>query len=115
MKNILLVGTGGMMGALLRYSVMVTTTNVFVLWIENGVGSFILGWLTGRAAASGKSASLLWTTGVLGSFTTFATFSAEWLQLMQENIILAFVYGVGMTIFCFVAAALGFKVGGYLK
>jgi len=115
LKNILLVGSGGMIGALLRYSVMLTTPNAFVLWLENGVGSFILGWLAGRAAASGKAASLLWTTGVLGSFTTFATFSAEWLLLMQENIVLAFFYGLGMTIFCFLAAALGVKLGGYFK
>ena len=113
MKNVLLVGIGGMIGALLRYSVMVMAPDILVLWLENGIGSLVLGWLTGRAVATGKTASVLWTTGVLGSFTTFSTFSAEWLGLMQENMGLAVVYGLGMTLVCFFAAALGFKIGGF--
>lgn len=63
-----------------------------------------------------------WETGIrfvdnriLGSFTTFSTFSAEWLVLMQENMGLAVVYGLGMTLACFFAAALGFKIGGFSK
>ena len=115
MKNFLLVGIGGMSGALLRYSVMLTAPDMLVLWLENGIGSLVLGWLTGRAVATGKTASILWTTGVLGSFTTFSTFSAEWLGLMQENMIGAIFYGLGMTLICFLAAALGFKVGGGSK
>lgn len=114
-KNFLLVGIGGMIGTLLRYTIMVTTSDMLVLWLENGIGSLVLGWLTGRAVATGKTASFLWTTGVLGSFTTFSTFSAEWLVLMQENMGLAVVYGLGMTLACFFAAALGFKIGGFSK
>lgn len=102
-----------MIGALLRYSVMVTAPDMIVLWLENGIGSLVLGWLTGRAVATGKTASVLWTTGVLGSFTTFSTFSAEWLGLIQGNMGLAVVYGLGMTVVCFFAAALGFKIGGF--
>ena len=115
MKNVLLVGIGGMIGALLRYSVMVMAPDILVLWLENGIGSLVLGWLTGRAVATGKTASVLWTTGVLGSFTTFSTFSAEWLGLMQENIGLAVAYGLGMTVVCFFAATVGFKIGGFSK
>ena len=115
MKSFLLVGVGGLIGALLRYSVMLTAPDMLVLWLENGIGSLVLGWLTGRAVATGKTASILWTTGVLGSFTTFSTFSAEWLVLMQENMGLAVVYGLGMTLACFFAAALGFKIWGFSK
>lgn len=112
MKNLLLVGLGGMIGSMLRYMVMITVPDLLVLWLENAVGSFILGWLTGRAASTGHKASILWTTGVLGSFTTFSTFSAQWLELMQDDISLGILYGLGLTIACFVAAAIGFKVGG---
>lgn len=112
MKSFLLVGIGGLIGALLRYSLMFIAPDMLVLWLGNGIGSLVLGWLTGRAVVTGKAASILWTTGVLGSFTTFSTFSAEWLGLMQDNIIGAFFYGLGMTLICFLAAALGFKVGG---
>lgn len=115
MKEFLLVGIGGMIGALLRYSVMLTTPDTLVLWIVNPIGSFVLGWLTRRAATTGKTASVLWTTGVLGSFTTFSTFSAEWLDLMQNHFVLAMAYGLGMTLTCFVTAALGYKFGGACK
>ena len=110
-----MVGIGGMIGTLLRYTIMVTTSDMLVLWLENGIGSLVLGWLTGRAVATGKTASVLWTTGVLGSFTTFSTFSAEWFGLMQENSIGAIFYGLGMTLICFLAAAVGFKIGGGSK
>ena len=112
MKNLLLVGFGGMIGSMLRYIVMSTVPDLLVLWVENAVGSFILGWLTGRATATGHKASILWTTGVLGSFTTFSTFSAQWFELMNDNISWGLGYGLGLTIACFVAAAIGFKVGG---
>jgi len=115
MKEFLLVGLGGMIGALLRYGVMMTAPDTLVLWLENGIGSLILGWLTGRAISSGRKASVLWTTGVLGSFTTFSTFSAEWLLLMQDHFVWAMVYGLGMTLMCFLVAAFGFKLGGLLK
>ena len=109
------MGLGGMIGALLRYGVMVSTPDTMVLWVENGIGSLILGWLTGRAISSGRKASVLWTTGVLGSFTTFSTFSAAWFVLLQDHFVLAMVYGLGMTLVCFLAAAVGFKLGGQLK
>ncbi len=115
MKNSILVGTGGMLGAGLRYTIMITIPDILFLWGINGVGSFILGWLAGRANATGKASSLLWTTGVLGSFTTFSTFSAEWLILLEENIIFSSMYGVGMTLFCFMAAAIGLQLGGKFK
>lgn len=115
MRNFILVGIGGMIGALLRYCVMITAPDLVVLWVENGLGSLVLGWLTGRASVTGNKASVLWTTGVLGSFTTFSTFSAEWFILLQQNILLAIGYGLGMTLVCFLTAAVGFKMGGLSK
>jgi CrcB protein len=115
MKHYVLVGAGGMIGALLRYGVMITVPDILVLWLVNGIGSLVLGWLTGRAVATGKTASVLWTTGVLGSFTTFSSFSAEWLGLMQKDFVFAMIYGLGMTVICFFVAAVGFKIGGFSK
>lgn len=111
MKNLLLVGTGGMIGSLLRYIVTLTIPDMFVLFLVNGVGSFILGWLTGWAAATKKTASILWTTGVLGSFTTFSTFSAEWLSIIQSDFGFAVLYALIMTVWCFILAAVGMKRG----
>ena len=55
MKSFLLVGVGGLIGALLRYSLMLTAPDMLVLWLGNGIGSLVLGWLTGRAVATGKN------------------------------------------------------------
>lgn len=111
MKNTLLVGTGGMIGALLRFGIMTISPDVFMLWIVNGVGSFILGWLSGRTVAKGEAPSILWTTGVLGSFTTFSTFSVEWLTIAQSNLGIAILYAFLMTVWCFILAAFGVKWG----
>ncbi|WP_075619298.1 fluoride efflux transporter FluC [Paenisporosarcina indica] len=111
MKNTLLVGVGGIIGSLLRYSVVLVIPDIFVLWIVNGVGSFLLGWLSGRAIATGKATSILWTTGILGSFTTFSTFSAEWLSVAQADIGLAILYALLMTVWSFILAAFGMKWG----
>jgi len=107
MKNAILVGLGGMIGALLRYTVSISIPDIFVLWVVNGAGSFTLGWFAGRATTTGKTASILWTTGVLGSFTTFSTFSAEWLNIAQNDIGFAVLYAVAMTVWSFILAAFG--------
>jgi len=114
MKNSLLVGIGGMIGALLRYGVTVVIPDMILLWIVNGVGSFILGWFSGRAVATGKTAPILWTTGVLGSFTTFSAFSAEWLTIAQSDMGFAILYACGMTVWSFILAAFGMKWGNGL-
>ncbi|MDR7073090.1 fluoride efflux transporter CrcB [Fictibacillus barbaricus] len=90
----LLVGFGGVIGALLRYYIGLWssewTHTIFPIgtFTANMIGSFILGWLTTRiiqhqvvhpylAAAFG--------TGIIGSFTTFSTFSVETVQLIQTG------------------------------
>lgn len=115
MNNFIWVGLGGMVGTLLRFTCMVLIPGGYVLWIVNLLGSFILGFVINGMKDTKKEYTLFLTTGLLGSFTTFSTFSAEWLRLMQENILLAFLYGLGMTTASFLAAALGFKIGGYSK
>lgn len=115
MKNTLLVGTGGMIGALLRFGVMIISPDIFMLWIVNGMGSFILGWLSGRTVATGKAPSILWTTGVLGSFTTFSTFSVEWLSIAQSDLGFAILYALLMTVWSFILAAFGMKWGKSLS
>lgn len=114
MRKALLVGLGGMIGAVLRYAASIAIPDFLVLWIVNGLGSFVLGFLAGRALASKKEASVLWTTGVLGSFTTFSTFSAEWLSISQNDIGIAVLYGIAMTVWCFALAGFGMKWGNGL-
>lgn len=116
-KNVVGVTIGGMLGTLMRYGVMVTVPNDSILWIVNSVGSFAMGVLNGLFTRFPQYAGwkLFLTTGLLGAFTTFSTFSASWLRLMQTNVIMAIVYAIMMTLLCIVLASFGFLLAGPKK
>lgn len=90
----LLIGTGGMVGALLRYFLGV---NVDTGWsaafplstlAANYIGCFTLGWFA--AWSTSVQAVPVWarksiSTGVIGSFTTFSTFSLETVELFRQG------------------------------
>lgn len=112
MKNIIWVCLGGMIGTLLRFTTIVLFPSGWGLWIVNLLGSFVLAFVVQQLKNTKKEYTLFLTTGLLGSFTTFSTVSGEWLNLMQINILLGIIYGFGMTVACFLVAALGYKFGG---
>ncbi|WP_349254467.1 CrcB family protein [Halorientalis sp.] len=72
----LLVGTGGVLGALARHLLgeRIETRTVDTL-VVNIFGSFLLGLLV--AVPVGDSLLSLFGTGFCGAFTTFSTFSFE--------------------------------------
>jgi fluoride exporter len=88
----ILVGLAGMIGALLRYTLSVTTA----FWWEgsfplatlltNYIGCFLLPFLTlqlpDRMTVSMQKAI---TTGLIGSFTTFSAFSVETIALLETG------------------------------
>ncbi len=88
------IGAGAVLGANARYLVGLAfaqrwdTTFPWHTMLVNVVGSFILGLyltfvserVTGRATTK-----LFFSTGFLGSFTTFSTFSDETVQLFQSG------------------------------
>ena len=90
----LMVALGGGLGALARYGVsgwvQAASGGVFPLGTlaVNVGGSFIIGVVlqmgTGRFVMTPETRLLL-TTGFCGGFTTFSTFSAETLALMQDQ------------------------------
>ena len=99
MENILLVFTGGGIGAVCRY---LTTTHIGARFgtvfpwgtlAVNTIGSFLMGLIMGvllllteRAEISlAEPARLLLTVGFLGGFTTFSAFSLEMWQLLQAG------------------------------
>lgn len=105
------VAIGGALGALLRYLVSGWTyrysSGVFP-WgtlVVNLAGSLIIGLLWGLFEASVVSSNvrLLLFMGVLGSFTTFSTFSLESFSLLRDgeysfllwNVLLSVVLGIG--------------------
>lgn len=75
----------------------------------NVIGSFIMGLLAGYFAFKGEASQtwrLLLTTGVLGGFTTFSTFSLDVALLWERGDI------TGMTLYLVTSVAL--SIGGLL-
>ncbi len=114
----LLVGTGGIIGALLRFQISKWMTRAFVMDFPyptlfiNISGSFLLGWFTkslGNLFPSfGVFPYLLLGTGVCGAYTTFSTFSYETLTLFRERKQLsALLYVAFSFTFCLAAAGIG--------
>lgn len=95
--NFLLVGIGGMIGAMLRYgvSLLVMGSSLalqrlpLATLIVNIAGSLALGLLAGYLRSHGTSGSgafLLLGTGLCGGFTTFSAFSLEVTDMLRSGV-----------------------------
>ena len=102
----LIVFLGGGIGAALRHGINVLFSRLFgtsfpyATFFENVSGSLVMGLLAGYFAfRSGESAQhwrLFLTTGILGSYTTFSTYSLDAALLYERGELgLAAVYVVG--------------------
>ena len=117
MTQLLMVGTGGAIGAIGRY---LLSTWVYSLtgrafpWgtlAVNLLGSLLMGflsvWLLERMTVSTEMRALL-MVGFLGAFTTFSTFSIETLLLLEQGAVArAGVNIVASVITCVFAAWMG--------
>ncbi len=93
--DLLLVGTGGFIGASLRFLVSGLVQRLDPLGTfpygtlsVNVIGCFVIGVLGAMADARGvfgPSARLVIFLGVLGGFTTFSTFAYETLALLRDG------------------------------
>lgn len=117
MLNIAMVGLGGALGAMARFSLAA----VIFKWIGkaypygtlsvNLIGSFAIGiayiWLVENNFAGDAHRHLI-MVGFLGAFTTFSTFSLEALTLLQQGRITAFLTYIALSLIgCMLATALG--------
>src|SRR5690554_5134365 len=87
------VGVGAAVGAWLRWGLGLLLNSLFVSvplgtltanLIGGGLMGAVLAFIQGGATLS-PTLKLLLTTGLLGGLTTFSTFSAEGLHLMQRD------------------------------
>ena len=94
MKFVLFVAMGGAIGAVGRYGLMAAVSQImgagypYGTAIVNVLGSFILGALLESASYWGNLSDELrffLVVGVLGSFTTFSTFSMDVAILINRN------------------------------
>ncbi len=117
LKNALAVGCGGFIGSISRYllSVFVNRFNTgnfpVSTLIINILGSFLIGLLTQLFSSlypDNKKLLLFLTTGILGGFTTFSTFSLETINLYQNGNTLYAALNIFFSItFCVSGAFLG--------
>ena len=106
---------GGFLGAILRYqiSIMIPTNNGFPLstLLINIVGCFTLGWFltfTSIRWRISKEIQIGISTGLIGAFTTFSTFSVENISLL-----LAHQYGLSAAYICLsIGLGIGFTYVG---
>lgn len=94
LRNLLIVGTGGLIGTVMRYLVQVHiekllgSTFPMGTFLINILGSFIIGVVYGlvdKGNLIGPEWRLFLAVGLCGGFTTFSTFSADTLNLLKDN------------------------------
>jgi fluoride exporter len=95
MDKYLLVGTGGFIGAVLRYWVsgaiqQLSKSNLFPFGTlaVNFLGCLVIGFLSQLAEEHGAftvETRTLMFVGVLGGFTTFSTFGNETMNLLRDS------------------------------
>ena len=118
MTKLLLIFAGGGLGAVSRF--LVTTALAGKLGnfplgtlAANLLGSLLMGLLVGLLAGRFESVRLFVAVGFLGGFTTFSTFSAETLALIQNGQIFSAAVNVIVSVTAgLVACAIGLKLGG---
>jgi fluoride exporter len=108
----LLIGIGGFIGAILRYSL--------TGWIQNGlisfpagtlgvnfIGSFILSFIMYSSEYRGvfnEETRIFLTIGLLGSFTTMSAFGFESFKLLEQKEIMLLTVNIIGTIFLILLA-----------
>jgi CrcB protein len=115
--QLLLVAASGAVGAVLRWRIGVTFSARTFPWSTLGinvVGSFVLAFILAGPATNRLSdtTTIALSVGLLGSFTTFSTFSYESITLIRDGrmpaalayVALSLAGGLG-------AAALGYALG----
>ncbi|MCV3209525.1 fluoride efflux transporter CrcB [Mesorhizobium sp. YC-39] len=116
MLNLLLVATGGAIGAGLRHVAnfvalrLVGPNYPWGTMAINVVGSFVMGLFIATMMRRGGSAELrlFVATGILGGFTTFSAFSLDFATLWERGATLpAFGYALASVIGAIIALFLG--------
>lgn len=119
LNTIGLVALGGAIGAVLRYSVIVSATRILGAgfpmgtMIVNVAGSFLMGIAAAVMLQRGQGTALVpfLMVGVLGGFTTFSAFSMDAMALVEKGRMAgAAVYVLGSVSLSILALFLGLTI-----
>ncbi|OIP81494.1 MAG: hypothetical protein AUK44_09810 [Porphyromonadaceae bacterium CG2_30_38_12] len=113
MKQLLLIGFGGFVGTIFRFLVQKLNLQVHFFSIPFGtlavnvIGSLLIGFIIGISSKNdllSPNLRLFLMVGFCGGFTTFSSFTAENLTLMQNGQFATVLLYTGMSIFLGFAA-----------
>jgi fluoride exporter len=117
----LFIGIGGIVGSLLRYCL---ASVISYFWNENFplgtllinvTGAFLLGWFTNRFVARQKLHPYFltaFTSGVVGSYTTFSTFCVDTVKLIEQGAYISGLLYMAASLFCgLLFVKLGMRLG----
>ncbi len=116
MFNLVLVATGGALGAILRYfltniSKLIFASSVYGTISVNILGSFLIGYFITSNVGNNLSENFVkffLIVGLLGSFTTFSAFSYDVVELINsKKYISSFIYIFISVLICVMSAYLG--------
>ncbi len=116
--HFVLVGIGGAIGAMARHGVGMACKTAGITgfpWATltvNVAGSFLMGllvaWLAKRGGPGQENLRLLLAVGVLGGFTTFSSFSLDFITLIERGQpTAALIYASASVVASIIAISLG--------
>lgn len=115
MKEMLLVGVGGGIGAIARFKLSGLVLHRTINWkfplptfTVNVIGCIVAGVLWGLAEKRewfNYNTRLLLFTGLLGGFTTFSAFGLETVDLLRRHEVGTAVWYVVLSVMCGISAA----------
>lgn len=108
LRTLLIVGTGGFIGSVMRYLVQLfverdmSSTFPWGTFVANIAGSFIIG-VVFALAQKGNLLSAEWrlflAVGICGGFTTFSAFAYNNLTMLKDGVYGQFILNVGGSLF----------------
>jgi len=118
--SLMYVAIGGAVGSMLRYTINSligkynTTDFPYATFFINVSGSFVMGLIAAWFAFKGDASQhwrLFLTTGILGGYTTFSTFSLDAALLYERGqLMLAVVYVTGSVVLGLVGLFAGLAI-----